>query len=248
MADNSVETPSEILSRLSQALIQISRGDPIVSLRQELSQQFTSIDTRFKGIDRATELQHEDLVRVPTEVDRAIGGLRDLLKADIGTAVATIKGELSTHIAETKEKFSSVNSTFAQGDKALTAALQAQEKQAIATNDSNKAASDKMETGFTEALKQGREFLEEVRKSNEIQFNAINSRLDKNEGRTNVSDPVLTETLRSLAAAVATLRDSSHTGDGASKQTGVMIGYAFGFIGMLIGIAGLALAISHGVR
>ena len=74
-----VQSPTDLLNKLSQALVQVSRGDPLVALRNELQTQFSAIETRFSGIDKATELQHQDMVRVPTQVDRAVDNLKELI-------------------------------------------------------------------------------------------------------------------------------------------------------------------------
>src|SRR6202023_698453 len=66
---------TELLVKLSTALALISKGDPLVSLRTELATQFDAIQTRFTAIDKATELKHDDLVRVPTQVDKAVSAL-----------------------------------------------------------------------------------------------------------------------------------------------------------------------------
>jgi type VI protein secretion system component VasK len=55
----------------------------IASLRAELDTRFHAVENRFDGIDLATKLVHEDYVRVPTVVDKAIGGLRELMEARI---------------------------------------------------------------------------------------------------------------------------------------------------------------------
>jgi hypothetical protein len=230
--DGEIQTPGDrdILTKLSQALMQVSRGDPLVALRNEFQTELRSVHTRFAGIDTATKLQHEDMVRVPTDIDRAVGGLRAemtarmegaLAKVDgkIDTAFAELEGKVDGHIAETKEKFNGVNNQFGSNDKALTAALQAQEKQAIATNDSNTAASTKMEAGFAALIKQGQEFLSEVRKnfeaqiaelrkSSEMQFNDIKSRLDVTQGKTSISDPQLANALSSLGSGMVSMQET----------------------------------------
>jgi hypothetical protein len=158
-----IQTPSDVLNKLSQALIEVSRGDPMVALRNELSSKFNAIESRFETYDKAVSLQHEDQVRVPTQIDKAIQGLRDALdqgqktsaaelRGDLRTAIAELAGALEKHVAETSEKFTGVYNQFSQNDKALTAALQAQEKQAIATDSNNRMASTKMEDGFTKLI------------------------------------------------------------------------------------------------
>jgi hypothetical protein len=216
-----VDQGPELLNKLSQALIAVSRGDPIISLRSELQAKFESIDSRFAGFETSTKLQHDDLVRVPTQVDRAIEGLDDLLtgrlaaaeakiegklttinaelNGRIDTAVAELKGAIAITRAEALEKFAGINNQFAQGDKALTAALQAQEKQAIATNDNNTAASTKMEAGFTKIIEQQTSILTEVRRNYDAQFTEVKSRLDKREGVSSVADPQLASAFAGLS-------------------------------------------------
>lgn len=216
-----IDQGSDLLNKLSQALVTISRGDPIISLRSELQAKFDAIESRFETFETSTKLQHDDLVRVPTQVDRAIEGLDDLLTGRLGavearvdgkvttinaelngrvdTAVAELKGTVAITRAEALEKFAGINNQFAQGDKALTAALQAQEKQAIATNDSNTAASTKMEDGFSKLLAQQADILTEVRRNYDAQFTEVKSRLDKREGVSSVADPQLASAFAGLS-------------------------------------------------
>ena len=52
----------------------------IDALRAELAPKFDSVETRFKGITEATRLLHEDNVRVPTVVDKAVENLQKILE------------------------------------------------------------------------------------------------------------------------------------------------------------------------
>jgi hypothetical protein len=88
-------SPSDTLNKLSAALVQISRGDPLVALRNELQTRFLAIDRRFEAIDKATELQHEDMVRVPTQVDKAVGSVREVLEQTMQTRFDAIEQRLS---------------------------------------------------------------------------------------------------------------------------------------------------------
>jgi hypothetical protein len=92
---SSLSAPSDMLYRLQQALVQISRGDPIVSLRTELSAEFKSINVQIATIKDATILAHEDSVRVPTQIDRAIENLQDVLVGKIELAHGTVDARLS---------------------------------------------------------------------------------------------------------------------------------------------------------
>jgi hypothetical protein len=228
--------PNELLAKLATALTLISRGDPLVSLRTELETRFEGVDTRFDAIDRATELQHQDLVRVPTQVDRAVGALKDLLIAELQAAISETTGVINTNAANTREKFNgaievvnekitslanvttqqfkSIDDKFAEKDKAVSVGLSAQKESAAAQQDSNNTATRKMEDNFTKLLDQGRELLTEVRRNTELQINDIKSRLDKGEGRTSFTDPDTTSRLDRLTGQLTTLIANSHEGVG----------------------------------
>lgn len=154
--DVDIQRPSDVLNKLTHALSQVTRGDPMVALRNELDVRFGAVETRLNGIDRATVLQHDDMVRVPTLLQTAMEAQGKLieeqlarLKAEIKADLATQRGDVLAFISETREKFVGVGNQFSQADKALVAAFLAQEKLAIATTDNNKEASKKMEDGFT---------------------------------------------------------------------------------------------------
>lgn len=131
-------------------------------LRELLEARMGGIEERIDAGDKAVSLLQAFTDRTPTtkDVQHEVIALREVVM----------------------EKFASINTTFSQNDKALTAALQAQEKQAIATNDSNNKAISKMEDNFTNLIEQGRELLIATKSNTDVQINDIKSRLDKGEG------------------------------------------------------------------
>lgn len=158
-----IQRPSDVLNKLTQALAQVTRGDPMVALRNELDTRFGSVNTIISRIDKANELQHDDMVRVPTLLQSAMEEQRTLINQQLARSaaetsgefhrlVAKLREEVAAYVAETREKFVGVTSQFNQNDKALTAALQAQEKQAIATTDNTKEAIKEMKEGFTKLI------------------------------------------------------------------------------------------------
>ena len=84
--EDEVLPPREILQKVSTALRLVARGDPLVSLRQELATRFDAIETRFAQNDKATQLVHDDYVRVPTQVDKAVEALRNLLEQKVAAS------------------------------------------------------------------------------------------------------------------------------------------------------------------
>lgn len=162
-ADPEVQSPSDTLNKLSQALVLVSRGDPLVALRNELSTQFgaiearivsvvDSLETRFDAIDKATTLQHEDQTRVPTQIDKAIIGLRELLEQMLKTYNAEVVGDLRRHVSETTEKFAGVAAKFS--DVATRTDQRAGDiKLAVdAAFAAAKETTAKIETGFTKQI------------------------------------------------------------------------------------------------
>ena len=55
----------------------------INGLRDEMLTHIDAITVRFEAIDRATQIVHEDYVRVPTVVDKAVLSLKDLIEAKL---------------------------------------------------------------------------------------------------------------------------------------------------------------------
>jgi len=71
-----------------QALMQSIADRVAVNLRSELL-------TKITAMEQATNLWHEDLVRVPTDVQKSTEGLRDLLEQYIGRSISDLRSELS---------------------------------------------------------------------------------------------------------------------------------------------------------
>lgn len=144
-------------------------------------------EERFDGMDKAIELLQKVTDRFPSEISASTDRLEKLHS----------------------EKFNSIATSFVERDKAVTAAMAAQEKQAIASNDNSTKANEKTELNFSELLKQGRELLVEFRRTTERDIGDIKSRLDKGEGRGSVADPQITEALRGLTTAVGNLQKTA---------------------------------------
>jgi len=80
----------------------------IESLIRQLEPRFQGIEVRFADRDSATKLLHEDYVRVPTVVDRAVLNLRELLEAKL-------EGKHTLMVAKVED----VKTTIDAMDKAL---------------------------------------------------------------------------------------------------------------------------------
>jgi hypothetical protein len=142
-----------------------------------------SIKARLEAMDKATQLLHDDFVRVPTVVDRAVMGLERLLDERLGGKIELVLERIKSLSDVTTQQFKSISDTFSEKDKAVSVGLSAQKESAAAQQASNNEAQTKMESNFTKLLDQGRELLTEVRRNTELQINDIKSRLDKGEGQ-----------------------------------------------------------------
>lgn len=126
----------------------------IAALKNEITTRFEAVDTRLNAMDRATALAHDDFVRVPTEIQKAISGLRELLEQKIETAKAKIDGNLAGHAGEVKEKLAAVELRFNERDQRFD--LRAGDAR-DAVNAAFAAANEargKIESGFSKQIDQ----------------------------------------------------------------------------------------------
>jgi chromosome segregation ATPase len=96
---------------------------------------------RLSGMDRATQLLSDTVNKVPTEVQREVGNLRNV----VDEKVASIDKQFSERDTRSERE--------ARDNKlAVDAAFAAQEKQAVAQNDANTTAINKSEQATTETI------------------------------------------------------------------------------------------------
>jgi len=155
----------------------------IINSEALMEARFNAVITRMDAMDKAVTIVHEDFVRVPTLLDRAIQNIRELVEERIAGKTALLEEKITSLGNVTTQQFISIADKFAEKDKAVAVGLETQSKFAAAVQESNTAATAKMESNFSELLKQGRELLAETRKNTESQMANINSRLDRGEGQ-----------------------------------------------------------------
>jgi hypothetical protein len=99
--DSDIMTPAELGNKLvvalrsvsdPQALMQAIADRTAINLRNELI-------TKIDAMDKAVVLWHDDLVRVPTEVQKAVSALRELLEQTIEKSAAKTLGEMRQDVA-----------------------------------------------------------------------------------------------------------------------------------------------------
>lgn len=166
---------NDVLNKLSDALIQVSRGDPLVALRNETQAQFRAMADRLTSMDKATELQHQDLVRVPTLMDREMSAAKELLRAELKTAFEVLR----TLIDESEKRYRELKAAEAL---ALAAALQAAKEAVAEQNRSGALAISKSEAATGENIKQLQVAFQAANQATNEKIDDIKSRLDKGEG------------------------------------------------------------------
>lgn len=178
---------------------------------------FSVIDTRLAGMDRAIELVRVRAAEFPEYVREKVDQLGELNGETLTGASNLLLEKVRSLSDVTTQQFKSIDDRFSEKDKAVSVGLSAQKESAAAQQDSNNAASSKMEDNFTKLLDQGRDLLSEVRRNTELQINDIKSRVDRGEGKTSVSDPSISEAIRMMNTTLITLQDVAREGQGHSK-------------------------------
>lgn len=192
-------------------------------LRELLESKLSNIDQKIESSDKAVRLLQAFADRTPTTMDvqHKVDALREVVI----------------------EKFVGVSNTFQQNGTALTAALQAQEKQAIATNDTNKAATDKMEAGFTKQF----DALSASNKTDvagvKDSINDIKDRLTIIESKTSIHDPTTAVHIAKLDASVARLNSTTDLSSGKSAGMVALWALLLGGIGSVLGIGMFVVAL-----
>lgn len=235
-----------------QALMQAIADRSLLSLRNEMN-------TRLDGITEATKLWHDDLVRVPTEVQKSVGSLHLLLEQHIRASIAEMRTEFGREIVQVmghavnldtrittlgnlhEEKFQNVgvrfnelNTRLTEGDRykqtAVDAALKAAQTLVDKQQESNKESIRKTEELF---IKQ----FENITKTIEDLKVLVLAR----EAKTSITDPETTAALRQIVA----LRLSNEGGAGEKRGGDATNQWAMVVIGA---IATVSLAIFAAVE
>lgn len=233
-------------NRMERSITTAPNPDPTdrteIRIDQAVKNVLAQFETRFNGIEKAIGVSHDDLVRVPTEVQKAVISLRELMEQTIDSKTTKLDVIIQRHHAEAngafashEERFESIKSQFVSqavatdklglADKtALAAALQTQKESAFATSENFIAVLTKMENNFTKLFEQQSSTLASIKQNSDEKINDIKGRLDRGEGRTSVSDPATVEALRSLNVTMASLSQSRDGGVGAETAKRTQLG------------------------
>lgn len=181
---------------------------------QALEKLFTQ---RLSATDEAIKVAHENLVRVPTEVDKAIGHLNEVMLERFGTV---------------NEKFASVATQFAERDirteqtsrdskVAVDAALQAAKEAVGKQQEASDRANTKAELSFTKQFDQISAVIIAAKSNSDDKIGDLKDRVQGLESE------------KRGQAAATTTQQTSNTG---------LVGIIGLVLGTLIGIGGLVVA------
>lgn len=127
-------------------------------------------ESRIGAVEQAIEIAHNDLVRVPTDVQRAVQTLKDL-HGEKFTSVQTQFGERDTR-GERESRDNKV---------AVDAALQAAKELVAQQNNSNSLAIAKSETGMTKQIDQITTLIQSGNKAVDDKFDDLKERITRIE-------------------------------------------------------------------
>lgn len=143
------------------------------NLMAALTADLRGLRARLDAMDKASDVAHQDMVRVPTLLDRAIT-----------TAQAVLEEKLKAILSVTTEKFARVDGIFTANALALSAALQAAKEAVAEQQRSNTTAITKSETAVSDQIKQMQINFEVGLRGLNEKIDDIKSRMDKGEGGT----------------------------------------------------------------
>lgn len=235
-----IMTPKDLGEKLVVALRSVS--DP-QAMMQAISDRSTAtlrseILTQINSMQKATDLWHEDLVRVPTEVQKAVSNIREFmeqtvarssaeLQGNVGREIEGLLGQINTLSEVSEERFKGITVQFnllkqateqldLANKTAIAAALQAQKESAGETQKSSQAAIAKSETSTSEAIKALTASFNTAIAGITDRYNDLKGRMDRGEGKTSVSDPEMTVKLGLIQSQLATL--TANGNEGAGRQ------------------------------
>ena len=106
MSESYIEQQSTPVSEHAHTAVSVTESqifEKINALKALFDEKVKTLQVRLDGMDRAQQLFHEDLVRVPTAVDKAIASLKELHQNTFTEKLAAVVEKFSKQI-ETQER------------------------------------------------------------------------------------------------------------------------------------------------
>lgn len=173
--------------KIKEADIKHQLSDPSALTTQMMLREISSlkelISSQLENINKGISVAHEDLVRVPTEVQKQVGGLKELLSDRI-TAIEKFDAEKFIAIEKSigiveQARVEQKRDTATAVDAALKAA-----KEAVSElNASNAMAINKSEASMAKQIEQQSQQIQIITKAFDEKVNDLKERLARNEGK-----------------------------------------------------------------
>ena len=190
--------------------------------------QVAVLKQRLDGMDEAAKVLSSTINRVPTEVQREVGHLREIILEKF----ASVESQFVTVESQRLEQKSDAKT-------GLDAALSAQKEAAAEQNKSGTLAITKSENGTVENIKK----LEDLfTTKTEALSDKIDDTRARTEGLVSISEYQTAHT--ALVTSVGALTDRLNIKDGQSRGLNAGWGYLIGAVGVATGIVSIVLFLS----
>lgn len=143
----------------------------IALMSREVEQLKNLVSARLDALEKAQDLFQENITRVPTDTDKQIKQLKELVYETFRTVEKT-----------TEERFKNVDSQFSGRDTALSAALQAAKEAVGEQNKSFTVSIDKSEKATLEQITQLRLLIDSYSKTTADKVEVLQGWQDRREG------------------------------------------------------------------
>lgn len=147
--------------------------------------------SKLEGIEKGIDVAHDDLVRVPTEVQKQIAALREVVEGKFGVLEIKICDADKLN----QEKFKNIDKMLDTGElarieqkrdtaTAVDAALKAAKEAVTEQNASNVLAINKSEAAMTKQMDQQAALLSQIKGGLEDKINDIKIQMGMGQGKT----------------------------------------------------------------
>lgn len=160
-----------------------SLSDPSALTTAQLWREIAALKellfTRQESTDKAIAVAHDDMVRWPTDLDKAVGTLRDLHEEKLKHLLTII----SEHAALRTERFASIQRQFEDWDRRTDLALESQKQLAAQQNISAGQATAKSEASFTKQIESLGQLVHTKADAANAKSDDLKERMDRIEGK-----------------------------------------------------------------
>ena len=195
-------------------------SDPSFLSTQHLWREIAALKelmfARLDAAQKAIDVAHDDLVRVPTDVQKQVGALKDLHSerfATIEEKIVAIHGLFKERDTLRDEKFSAVEKTFAGLGKTIEASAASSKTAVDAALQAAKEAVGKSEVATTKTIDQLGLIIQSGNKATDEKIDDVKDRLTRIESR--------------AEGGADSIKDRHAAG-----------GFNFGLVGMIVGVLG----------